>query len=325
MPDGPEEISAAIARLREGGLVAFPTETVYGLGADALSERAVDRVFAIKGRPANNPLIVHVSDIEMARRAAREWPFAAQKLAAAFWPGPLSIIVPKSSVIPTNVTAGADSVAVRCPDHPLTLALIEAFGSPLVGPSANPSGRISPTTADHVRESFSPDLVYVLDGGPCRGGIESTVVDVSGTQPRVLRPGLITPEMLANVLGQPIAGPGSNRIDMAAAGALPSPGLLPQHYAPVSPTHLIDRSDIRSMDAGAVLLVFDPIPDRRCIVMPREPLPYAARLYSALREADAMQPALIAIERPPVGSTEAERSVWLAIMDRLSRAAALSE
>ncbi len=323
MSTGPEEISHAISRLKAGRLVAFPTETVYGLGADALNQDAVAAVFAAKGRPPLNPLIVHVSGPEMARSAVREWTTQAAALAAAFWPGPLSIILHKSPRIPPNVTAGGDTVAVRCPDHPLTLALIEAFGAPLVGPSANPSGRISPTTAAHVRESFDDDLVYVLDGGPCRGGIESTVVDLTGPTPRVLRPGLVTPDQIRSVLGREVeSSEPSGGSPTRGTEPLRSPGMLQQHYAPVSPTRLVEPGQLLAQPPGAVLLTFQAIDRPRVITMPAEPLAYAARLYSALRQADALHPPLIAVEAPPVPAAGPDRELWLAILDRLRRATA---
>ena len=176
---GPEEIAEAVRRLRGGGLVAFPTETVYGLGALALDPKAVARVFEAKGRPNTNPLIVHVSSIAMAMRLTSKWTAQANTRAEKFWPGPLSLVVAKAANIPDIVTAGGATVAIRMPAHPVTLALIEALDEPLVGPSANISGSISPTLAEHVRSTFADSIVYILDGGPCQRGIESTVVDVS--------------------------------------------------------------------------------------------------------------------------------------------------
>ena len=174
------DIAAAAQRLREGRLVAFPTETVYGLGADALSEPAVARVFAAKGRPSHNPLIVHVSSIEMAQRVVKEWTREADALARAFWPGPLTLVLEKAACVPGSVTGNGPNVAVRWPRHPVAAALIESFGGPIVGPSANPSGFVSPTTAWHVHQAFAGMDVLVLDGGPCEVGIESTVVSLVG-------------------------------------------------------------------------------------------------------------------------------------------------
>lgn len=317
MSAGPEEIALAVARLRAGGLVAFPTETVYGLGADALREEAIARVFTIKGRPAHNPLIVHVSDEPMARSLAASWPREASELAAAFWPGPLTIVVPKGRQIPDAVTAGGPTVGLRCPAHHITLALLDAFGGPLVGPSANPSGQVSPTTAEHVRASFSEDQVYVLDGGPCRGGIESTVVWLAEPAPRILRPGLIGAEEIGKVLGQPVAKPSA----APTSGPLEAPGQLLIHYAPVAPAVLVDRSDLPKALATPgphVVLALSPIGPQAgalVIAMPADAAAYAARLYSALREADGLRPARIVIERPP-----AQGPIWTAIIDRLSRA-----
>ncbi len=318
---GPEEIATAIARLRSGGLVAFPTETVYGLGADALDAAAVERVFEVKGRPANNPLIVHVSGAEMASQVAAQWPPGAQKLARAFWPGPLSIVVPRADHVPLNVTAGGEGVAVRCPDHPLTLALIEALGRPVVGPSANPSGRVSPTTAQHVRDAFSEEQVYVLDGGACRGGIESTVVDLTGAAPRVLRPGLITPAQIAQVLGQSVQGR-EESAGKAGTQSLPSPGLLAQHYAPSAKAVLVEARDLAGLPAGAAGITIEPMTIPGGQTLPADPRGYAAGLYSALRRADSGNPTAIWIQRPAIPAVEPERSLWLAIMDRLSRATA---
>lgn len=320
MNAGPEEIAHAVERLARGGLVAFPTETVYGLGADATDAQAVGRVFAAKGRPANNPLIVHVSGVEMARTVVAAWPPIADRLAAAFWPGPLSLILPKASHIPGIVTGGGPNVAVRCPDHATTLSLLFAFGRPLVGPSANPSGRVSPTRAEHVREAFPPELVDVLDGGPCRGGIESTVVSLVG-EPTILRPGLIGPAELSKAAGVPIVQSTHDHTSHAPAA---SPGLLAQHYAPVTPAFLFSPSQrgtvearLGSGQAGVALVIDgdDLPPPHRTIRMPREASAYASQLYAALREADAANAAAIFVEQPPATS-----ELWTAITDRLRRA-----
>ncbi len=312
MTAGPEEIAEGVRRLGESRLVAFPTETVYGLGADARSKAAVRRVFDAKGRPSNNPLIVHVSGEAMARRVSGGWPGTAATLAARFWPGPLSIIVPRGDEIPDQVTAGGSTMAVRCPAHPITLALIEAFGGPIVGPSANLSGGVSPTTAAHVREAFTEDEVFVLDGGACSGGIESTVVSVLGDRARVLRPGLITPGMIAAALG-----PGSVEASAweHASGTLESPGLLSVHYAPKARAILVEPRDWhRCVGTGVT------VSSRAgsTIVMPGDAEGYASRLYAALREADAMKPAVILIENPAAG--DAAGGLWTAILDRLTRA-----
>jgi L-threonylcarbamoyladenylate synthase len=315
---GPEEIARAVAILRNGGLVAFPTETVYGLGADALRPDAIAKVFAVKGRPATNPLIIHVSGEEMASRVAAAWPEDARKLARVYWPGPLTLVLPKSASVPGSVTAGGPTVAVRCPDHHVTLALLEAFGGPLVGPSANPSGRTSPTTAAHVREGF-PEL-FVLEGGPCKGGIESTVLSLGGPSPRILRPGLISAEEISIIIGHPVeeADPGAP----APGEPATSPGLQSVHYAPRTRAILFDPPEFPRVLAAAPRITIlshsglAAAPPHRVLPMPAEPAPYAARLYAALREADALSPDLIAIERPTQPGP-----LWTAITDRLSRAA----
>lgn len=319
MTAGPEEIALAIARLRAGGVVAFPTETVYGLGADAFNAAAVDRVFALKGRPAHNPLIVHLSDETMARRVAAPgaWTREASALARAFWPGPLTIVVARAIDLPEAVTAGGPTVGVRAPDHHIALALIEGFGGPLVGPSANPSGGVSPTSSSHVRATFTEEDVQVLDGGPCRRGIESTVVSLSETA-RVLRPGLVSAEQIAAVLGRPVAAATGE----VAAGhvAAPSPGLAARHYAPRTRTVVFAAAawpGVLPKGRAAVLssrLTSVPAP-HVLLPMPKDADDYAARLYAALREADALGFDLIAVERP-----DEPGPVWEAIRDRLRRA-----
>jgi L-threonylcarbamoyladenylate synthase len=305
-------------------LVAFPTETVYGLGADARSEPAVRAVFEIKGRPAVNPLIVHVADEEAARACADEWPPAAAILAREFWPGPLSIVVRRAGVIPAIVTAGGPNVALRCPDHPTALELLRAFEGPLVGPSANLSGRLSPTAAEHVRASFAPQQVLVLDGGPCRIGIESTVVSVAGPAVRVLRPGVIGPSRMARVLGVGV----EYAVPASEGGPMESPGGLESHYAPAARAVLAESSGIaravESAGGDAVVLALPAVslPARKVIAMPARALPYAAALYGALREADALGPRLIVIETPSELGGDDERAIWHAVLDRLRRATA---
>ncbi len=321
-----DHISRAVERLTQGRLVAFPTETVYGLGADATRADAVERVYAIKGRPARNPLIVHVSDTTMARRCVSAWTDDAEKLARAFWPGPLSIVLMKAALIPDIVTAGAGTVAVRCPDHKLTLELIAKFGKPLVGPSANPSGGISPTRAEHVRGSFTEEDVLVLDGGACTGGIESTVVDLTDTIPRVLRPGLISAEELGRVLGREVLTPEAS-VDLDAP--LKSPGLLSRHYAPSTRTVLCAAHEIDGVlasEAGAgrraVVLTHGKrsVGGHDAITMPVDARGYAKLLYEALREADGRGAAVIVVESPVFSGKSADATIWRAILDRLVRA-----
>lgn len=324
MHASPEDIAHAVALLRSGRLVAFPTETVYGLGADATSAGAVREVFRVKGRPAGNPLIVHVADEAMARRVCAAWPARAAALVTAFWPGPLTLVLPKSDVIPPEVTAGGGTVGVRCPGHPLTLALIEAFGAPLVGPSANRSGGVSPTCAEHVREAFAPAEVFVLDGGPCLRGVESTVLDLTAEPARILRPGVVTAEEIAAVLRSEVA---TEHGSPSGGGPERSPGRMRSHYAPRAPVTLVEPGEVEEAlaetgQAGAVVLTSEPRPalGHAVIAMPREAGAYAARLYAALREADALGPGRILVVRP--WPAEGARGVWAAVADRLARAAA---
>jgi L-threonylcarbamoyladenylate synthase len=333
MSAGPEEIARAVSELRQGRLVAFPTETVYGLGAIATNEQAVERVFAIKGRPATNPLIVHVSGEEMARTLAANWNEAASKLATAFWPGPLTIVLSRSRRVPAIVSGGGETVAIRCPAHPLTLALIEMVGEGIVGPSANRSGFLSPTSAAHVEDEFRAEIergeLMVLDGGACRAGIESTVVSLVGASPEVLRPGVIGPGEIARVLGVEVrvrGGAGDPK-----AGSMVSPGRMESHYAPRTRAVMCERSEIGRLieeSGGAIALVVIAGPGlvrgrprvHKTLEMPADAIGYASSLYRALREADASGAALIVIERPPSGGADAD--IWTAIHDRLARATA---
>jgi L-threonylcarbamoyladenylate synthase len=317
------DILRAAEIIRAGGMVAFPTETVYGLGADALSERAVRGVFELKGRPSVNPLIVHVSGPEMAARVVAPGAMSDEvlRLTRALWPGPLSIVLPRGAAVPGVVTGGGPNVAVRCPDHPVALALLLAVGGPLVGPSANKSGEVSPTEASHVGLSLG-DSVMVLDGGACRVGIESTVLSLAGGEARVLRPGVITPQEIESVIGRRVAvGAGP-----AAEGAAhESPGLMSRHYAPSTPTLLLDRAQLEERlretpwrsSAALVLSELRGVEAMQTLLMPADADEYAGVLYAALRRADAMGVERILIERPP-----ALGGVWAAVLDRLTRASA---
>jgi L-threonylcarbamoyladenylate synthase len=322
-------IDRAVAMLREGGLVAFPTETVYGLGADALNPAAVRAVFRLKGRPSTNPLIVHVADAQAAADVCADWPRNAAVLADRFWPGPLTLVLPKGGALPDEVVAGGDTVALRCPDHPVALALLRAFGGPLVGPSANPSGRVSPTTAAHVREVFEERDVLVLDGGPCRVGIESTVLSLAGQRPRVLRAGAISAADLSDALGETIDDDAGGR-ERSDGGIIASPGRFASHYAPRAPAALLARDELvgrldRSSISGEhrfVAIVLAPVDIESVdglseILMPAEAGAYAQRLYAALHEADERAPEAILIEEPASSG-----SMWDAIRDRLRRACA---
>lgn len=331
MQDAFADIRRAAELLRQGRLVAFPTETVYGLGADAFNEGAVRAVYEVKGRPPINPLIVHVSGPEMARLvvAPGAWNEQADQLTRTFWPGPLSIILPKSRSIPGIVTAGSANVAVRCPDHPVALALLFEFGGPLVGPSANPSGMISPTRAEHVRDAFSPEVVFVLEGGACRGGIESTVVSlVDPRHPRILRPGLISASQISEIIGERVELGAGIAVGGQGATALESPGLLARHYAPQTRARLVAGEQLfhalrEEGGSQAVVLTIGvrdmPLP-HIAVEMPVRAEEYAAALYAKLHEADAMGAERIVIEQPAVSAGDADAEIWEAIIDRLRRA-----
>ena len=314
--EGPEAIVAAIARLGIGEPIAFPTETVYGLGADALDEDAVGRVFSLKGRPSTNPLIVHVSDTEMADELVQDWTSDAQKLSDAFWPGALTIVLKKSDRVPDVVTAGGSTVAIRCPAHPLALGLIEAYGKPIVGPSANPSGWISPTTAEHVARGFGDADLLILDGGSCRAGIESTVVDLSSDEPRILRLGVISKMQIERVLDRAVAiGPENKGEDEAVR----SPGVLGAHYQPRTPTRLKSREEVESAGNGVFVIVWSLDVCTGC-VLPSDAQGYARGLYNAMHEGDLSGASEIWIERPPESDDGEDAQIWHAVLERLTRA-----
>ena len=308
---GEEGIARAIERLRAGALVALPTETVYGLAALATRADSVAAIFAAKGRPANNPLIVHVADGGGARTVVREWPAIAQTLAEAFWPGPLTLVLPRGASIPDVVTAGLDTVAVRAPAHPLFRRVLEATG-PLAAPSANRSNAVSPTRAEHVLASLGGRIELILDGGPCEVGIESTVLSLVGT-PTVLRRGAITPEMLRAHIGDVAVRDG------IAEGARPSPGMSARHYAPDAEVVFVPRGDDQALraamrdDAGALVHTLE---HARALRLPDEPMAFAHGLYAALHELDARH-ARIVIEQVP------DAPEWAAVADRLRRAGRL--
>ncbi len=287
-----EEIARAAELLRAGKLVAIPTETVYGLAANALDEAAVRRIFEAKGRPASNPLIVHVSNVAMAKELALNWPPEADRLATHFWPGPLTIIVPKHPIVPDIVTAGLPSVALRMPSHPVALAVIEAAGVPLAAPSANRFTQLSPTTAQHVRDGLGSAVDFVLDGGPCTVGIESTVISLSGLNPRILRPGMISRTQIEGVIGPVDVGAGEE-----------SPGQHPKHYSPRTRVVIGDSP----LEGHGVRLDASN--------MPGDPATYAGQLYGRLHELDQQCLDWIAIELPP------DTPEWAGLRDRISRAA----
>lgn len=293
------EVKRAAELLRAGRLVAFPTETVYGLGANALDENAVRRIFEAKGRPFSSPLIVHVTSIHMARELALEWPGQAELLARRFWPGPLTIIVPKRPHVPDLVTAGLPSVGLRIPAHPLAQALLDAAQIPIAAPSANRFTELSPTTAEHVREGLGSCVDMILDGGSCAVGIESTVLSLTGAVPRILRPGMISQTQIEEVIGTIKTG-----TTEAGAGA-ESPGQHPRHYSPHTPVVLGDSP----AEGRGVRLDFG--------AMPRDAASYAEQLYRRLHDLDREGLDWISIELPP------DTPEWAGIRDRLTRAAVI--
>jgi L-threonylcarbamoyladenylate synthase len=317
-------VERAAALLRAGEVVVVPTETVYGLAANALDAQAVRRIFAIKGRPIHNPIIVHVASLEMARRCTTQWTELVQKLAAAFWPGPLTLVAPRSSEIPDIVTACGATVGVRWPSHPFIQTLIQACGFPLAAPSANRSGEISPTNAEHVHKSFGGTIPLIVDGGQAQIGIESTVVDMSVTPPCLLRPGMVDAESLRAIIGELTLGRASTE------GSLRSPGLLPKHYAPKaklvvwqweSEDHLHSQlSTLHSQFSAIHTIAHTHIPmDPKfgCVsVIPRDPVAYARAIYAELHRCDEAGAQLIIVEALP------NHPEWSAIADRLKRASA---
>jgi L-threonylcarbamoyladenylate synthase len=310
---GLAEIHQAVGLLRDGRLVAFPTETVYGLGANALDSGAVARIYAVKRRPATSPLIVHVASIEMAQSLVADWPELAGRLAKKFWPGPLTLVLSKfAGKIPDNVTAGLATVGLRMPAHPVALALIEAAGVPLAAPSANRFTELSPTTADHVRRSLGGDVDYILDGGPCSVGIESTVLSLAESRPVLLRPGGISRAELEAVVG-PVELAGE-----VETGAHPAPGMHARHYSPRTLLYLTADEKLPERGRGIYLQHSHPAdrPNIQIIQMPTAATDYAAALYGKLHEADESNVDWIAVDSPP-HTTE-----WSAVLDRLRRAAA---
>jgi L-threonylcarbamoyladenylate synthase len=311
------EIERAVAALRAGGLVAFPTETVYGLGADATQAAAVRRLYAVKGRPAGHPVIVHLGAVEQLGDWAVEIPPVARTLATACWPGPLTLVLRRSPRVVDEVTGGLDTVGLRVPGHPLALELLHAFGGGLAAPSANRFGRVSATTADDVRQELGSDVDVVLDGGPCTVGVESTIVECTTDEPRVLRVGAVTGERLRDLLGT----------DVPVGGETRAPGTLASHYAPRARVEVLadDQLDARARDliaSGArvgVLASRAPSTDDPAslvtLATPGGAEEYARILYTALRRADVLGlDVVLAVPPPP-------RGIGLAVIDRLGRAA----
>jgi L-threonylcarbamoyladenylate synthase len=317
------EVSRAAELLRAGELVAFPTETVYGLGADASNPLAIARIFAAKGRPADHPLIVHLPDASHLERWAVDVPEAAFKLAAAFWPGPLTLILKRHSSVLDAVTGGQDTVGLRVPNHPLAIELLREFDGGVAAPSANRFGRISPTSASHVREELDSGVAIILDGGPCAVGIESTILDLSGREARILRPGMLRADAFVAVLGYaPNCGATQNTPRVS--------GSLEAHYAPRTPLQLLAAADLpvvasQALAAGQRIVAFAAQPlalsDGNIAWCPAstDPVQFAHELYARLRELDAMGCDLILVAAPPPDEA------WRAVTDRLRRASAGSK
>ena len=322
---GPQLLAHAASVLRRGGLVAFPTETVYGLGANALDPEAVRRIFAAKGRPSFNPLIVHVPDVAAALALVTTWPDAAAALARRFWPGPLTLVLPKRDLVPDAVTAGLPTVGVRVPAHPVAHALLQAAALPVAAPSANRYTELSPTSAEHVERALGDRVDLILDAGPTRVGIESTVVDVSGALPELLRPGTISLDELRAVVGDVRVASDATRDDPVAPRR--APGMVERHYAPrarlvpfaperrAAAAHDAADATDAGQRVGALLLAPLDAPLRHPVRMPADPAAYASRLYAALHALDESGCDLVLVELPP------ETPAWAGVRDRLRRAA----
>lgn len=318
----PAAIRRAAEVLRAGGLVAFPTETVYGLGANALDALAVQRIFLAKGRPPENPVIVHVADPALAMSLVTDWPEQASALVQRFWPGPLTLVLRRARSIPDQVTAGGPTVGIRAPAHPVALALLRAAAVPIAAPSANLANRLSPTRAEHVLAGLAGRIDLILDGGPTPGGLESTVLDLTVRPPRILRPGLISPQQLREVLGDVVLA--ADEVQPAGR-PLPSPGRMPRHYSPAVPLILSDqpveqalRLSGQGMMVGLVAFGEQPqTPDPILLrVLPLDARQAAALLYATLFELEHAGVQYIVCASPPSGED------WLAVRDRLRRAAA---
>jgi L-threonylcarbamoyladenylate synthase len=326
----PQLFAAAVKRaaklLRASEVVALPTETVYGLAANALDEKAVAKIFQIKGRPANNPIIVHVASLEMAKSCVKQFPEAAEQLAKSFWPGPLTIVLPRAKAISEAVTASGDTVGIRWPSHPFIQAVIRECGFPLAAPSANLSSRVSPTNAEHVRKSLGGKIPLIVDGGQSQVGIESTVLDLTESPPRILRPGMIHAESLAAACG----GVTSDGWQMTSKETLRSPGLLEKHYSPKATLRVLIwqnevelKSQIKSSKLrieSCYIISHTNIPSGKLFanvsVIPHDAEAFARAIYAELHRCDEAGAKMIVVEAPP------ELPEWSGIADRLRRAAA---
>jgi L-threonylcarbamoyladenylate synthase len=313
-------IAHAADLLRQGRLVAFPTETVYGLGADASNPDAVAAIFKAKGRPADHPLIVHIADIDSLGAWASTVPNTALKLATHFWPGPLTIILNKQPHVPLAVTGGQQTVGIRIPNHPVALALLKSFGGGIAAPSANRFCRISPTQAAHVYEELSNSVDLILDGGACQVGVESTIIDLSGNRPRLLRPGQITSQEIADILKTDI-----NILQASKPTKIRAPGILEVHYAPSTPAILCPSEQLpdrirllqnRGKKCGLLScqLEITETSQLRVLRLPQQADAYAQQFYAALRELDRLQLDFILVEQP------LQTEPWQAINDRLKKA-----
>ena len=329
----PQLFTAAVAKsaelLRQGEVVALPTETVYGLAANAFDERAVERIYEIKGRPPNNPIIVHIASLEMAKRCVSDWPLLADKLAKSFWPGPLTLVLPRSKEIPDVVTAAGPTVGIRWPSHPFIQAVIAECGFPLAAPSANPANQLSPTNATHVQKFFGDKLKLIVDGGQSQIGIESTVLDLSVSPPQLLRPGMIHEPALLSVTGELATSTNGH------SGILKSPGQLPKHYSPKAKLLILSWKDDHDLQtqlarhasrithhASSIIHVISHAripsasPYARVSVIPHDPEAFARAIYAELHQCDDAGAQFIVVEAPP------KTPEWGAIADRLNRAAA---
>ncbi|MGR8929105.1 MAG: L-threonylcarbamoyladenylate synthase [Gammaproteobacteria bacterium] len=313
----PESIQLAADLLRQGKLVAIPTETVYGLGADASNPNAVAKIFEAKGRPADHPLIVHLAYPNQVKDWAVDIPDAVFRLASMFWPGPLTMVLHKKASVPSVVTGGQSTVALRVPGNPVALWLLRVFGGGVAAPSANRFGHVSPTLAQHVAEDLGDRVDCILDGGPCSVGVESTIIDLTDIQPTILRPGRISRSQLEEVLQAEVAINSQHKIR--------APGMLASHYAPVAPAYLCQRDFLLAMldeqqqlgKQVAVLAFSESLAGISCfrlVRLPNQAEAYEAALYRELRELDKLKPGCILVEQPPA------QEEWAAVNDRLSKA-----
>jgi L-threonylcarbamoyladenylate synthase len=348
-------IERAAKLLKEGQLVAFPTETVYGLGADASNPLAIKSLYEAKGRPSSHPVIVHLHSVEQIAVWATDLPDSVEVLARAFWPGPMTLVLKRAAGVLDAVTGGQDTVGLRIPNHPLALALLKEFGGGLVAPSANKFGRLSPTSAADVRAEFANELALVLDGGPCQVGIESTIIDLTSARPRILRPGMLSVTDVFAALGEKYKASeheggensASTIVDVAAKRQemnnvnaphevedIRVPGSLASHYAPVTPLHLVPSSEFSAYleanleeDRNVAVISFHSRPsefsERAWVRLPKHPGDFARLIYSTLRRLDALNPRMIILESPPVsdGVRNLPDDDWTAVNDRLVRAA----